>query len=173
MQASSKIAVQMEQAYRLARSLGFPAFPEGVQASTPINATPFLIDIDGLVLLSQDPWRIELIQRLLSLIDETRGLGVSPLAALIGGSFLDSSCVPHDLDCVIFYENGQRSSHELARLQKKWRTDCIDVRFIPYDRDPIILLKAAVYFGALYSSTRSGNSRSKAALLLDVREQGQ
>jgi len=168
MRRKSAIYADMEAACESAKAMGFPAFPRGVSASTPVNATPFLMDIAEFERLADDCWRRELLQRFSEMLIDLRSLGAQPIAALIGGSFLDFARSPRDLDCVVFYEDGEGAGGALLASQNRWRDRRIDVRFIPYDRDPIILLKVSAYFGALYAATKQPSEPTKAALLLDL-----
>lgn len=172
MRLNSAIFADMERASASIKLRGFPAFPDGISSSTPLNATPFLINIDKLVELPGDSWRLELVRRFLAVVEELRTLGAFPLAAIVGGSFLDMSRKPNDFDCVIFYEEGFDAGVALLESQARWRKSHIDVRYIPFDRDPIVSIKVSVYFGALYSATKTREEWAKAALLVDLREFG-
>ncbi|WP_313247191.1 DUF6932 family protein [Stenotrophomonas rhizophila] len=172
MQSVAEFNRAIAESYRLAKKSGFPAFPLGVGRSNPVNATPFLERIDRIWEMGTDPIREQLLRRLASLLDILRAAEVEPLALLVGGSFLRPPVICKDLDCVLFYQ----CDHDPASLLQGYRCRIgkvgVDVRFVPVDSDPLVVLKSAIYFGTLYTMQKTGDSERAGAVLFDCRKQG-
>ncbi|WP_155616945.1 DUF6932 family protein [Xanthomonas translucens] len=160
------------ESYRDSKEKGFPAFPIGVERSNPINSTPFLELIERIGELAGDPCREGLLKQLGSLLDVLRSNGVEPIALLVGGSFLRPLVPPKDLDCVLFYQSNCDIAARLMMYQRNIAQVGVDVRFVPIDSDPLIVLKSAIYFGTLYGMRKDGDSERQGVVLFDCRTQG-
>lgn len=155
-----------------AARLAFPPFVTPEPESTPLNATPYLahlreIGIDGF--LSN---RAVFLAELRTGLERLQLLGVSPIAALLGGSAIGPAERPSDLDCAIFYRVAPEATPRLeglAPLQRDLRRQRLDVRFIPLDGDPLLLIKAVSFFTTLYSKHNSSLEIVRGLVLLDCR----
>lgn len=161
-----EIFPQVRKAYVRAVSEDFPAFLDSIDLSTPLNASPYLVGLTEFVTRQRDPGRDQLVARLQDALNNLRDMGANPQALLIGGSFLDSTQTPHDLDCVVYYESETRPSG-LARWQLKQHDRGLDLRLVPIDSDPILVLKMTLFFGALYGRGRGALPALRGTLLVD------
>ncbi|NID14225.1 DUF6932 family protein [Luteibacter yeojuensis] len=97
--------------------------------------------------------------------------GVVVDAALVGGSFMDDSISrPHDIDSVWFYRSETSSEVDAVGLkqeQHRLRSLGLDVRFIPIDGEPLILLRAMAFFTMIYSKRRDSNALTRGMILID------
>jgi hypothetical protein len=163
----------MRMAFAEAQRLNFPQFvgPEG--ASTPINATPYVVSLNDLRQKSALKHRGRLMALLVKCIEDLRELGVDPVAALLGGSAIGPKANPSDLDCVIFYEarrDGIRDFSWMARFQMASKAEGLDLRLIPLDGDPILLIKAISFFSTLYVKNAGDNKIIRGLVLVDCRD---
>lgn len=147
---------------------GFPAFPNGEAASSPVNAAPFVASFDDLVgTTGGDPVRASLLEALASVLEELRTAGIAVRVGLIGGSFLDHSVTPRDLDVVLFYEHAVAGLElDLRHLVHRLPQRGIDARLVPIDVSPVIFLNSAIYFALLYSRTKGGATAAKGCVLV-------
>lgn len=151
-----------------AGKVGFPNFPVGVAASTPLNSAPFLARLDTLRDRYTSQTHVELLDALEGLIQSSRDFGVRLRVGLLGGSFTDQSARPRDLDCVLFYENARTcGAPPLGKFVEIARAQSLDVRMVPLDASPLVTLKSAVFFGLLYAQSRGG-AGGAGLLLLDL-----
>jgi hypothetical protein len=171
--AKPRLGDLMREMHRLssvAASRGYPAFLFGETASTPTNATPYVADLGqlqagGLLCSGQ-----HLADTLVKALVELAGMGIQPQAVLIGGSALKPERLPKDLDCVVFYKGTPSSSHmSISDWLVSMRKCALDIRLVPIDGDPILALKSALFFGALYGRHRGQTDPGKGLLLVDCR----
>lgn len=168
--ASSSIRHYLGAAYAMARSSGFAFFPQGERRSTPLNAYPFHLRLND---LDRD-WSFSSRRRqlsanvrvLLTWLEETNA---APFAMLVGGSFADRSVAsPSDLDAVLYYMYAPISVVHLEELQAKSKVELdIDVRMIPVDGDPLLVIRTAAYFGILYSKIEGSMTIVRPPLYVD------
>jgi hypothetical protein len=157
----------------LAASRHFPPFVGPERESTPLNATPYiahLCEAGEAGFLSN---RAAFLAELRVGLEQLRQLSARPVAALLGGSAIGGKPDPSDLDCVVFYEQlpGERiQAHALRGLQRALKQRRIDVRFVPMDGDPLILLKTVSFFSMLYSKNAGSAEIVRGLVLLDCRE---
>ncbi len=152
---------------------GVPLFLDAdIAKASPGNASPYLIDNgDFTALFSGSERRADLIAALRERINSMQPHFIVH-AIMIGGSMLDlSEASPHDLDAVVFYalntaEASADTARYLAGLMHAAKEDDLDLRFVPTDSEPHILIRAACFFAALYSSRRELVDPRKGALLL-------
>ena len=168
--------VNIEQILRESRDLAasrhFPPFVGPERESTPLNATPYIAHIseageDGF--LSN---RAAFIDELRVGLDRLRQLNALPVAALLGGSAIGAKANPSDLDCVVFYQQeatAELRSGALLGLQRELKRSRLDVRFVPLDGDPLILLKTISFFSMLYSKNAGSPEIVRGLVLLDCR----
>ncbi|MFC5371070.1 DUF6932 family protein [Brevundimonas faecalis] len=163
----------MEDAYRKARTVDFPLFPEGGDAATPFNAYPFharFSDLETDWTFSQA--RCRLVQALGGVIIDARTIGVRPAALLIGGSFADRAVdAPADLDTVIYYSStsGDSAGLALGDLQHRAKHEAkIDCRFIPIDVDPLVIIRATAFFSILYAAEQMSRKVTRPPIYVDL-----
>ncbi len=149
----------------------FPAFLGPVSESTPINATPYLCQWQELLTGQLLPGQSRHVRSLGELTSELGALGVSAQVILIGGSALSANDEARDLDAVMFYLGDQAIDWESVRARLgAAHIQGLDVRLVPVDVDPVVLLKNALFFGALYASNDRVRAGQRGQLLVDCRE---
>ena len=153
---------------------GFPLFLDGEATSNAINATPYAIGYPGFrAAFAAWPGRAALIRS----IDSVRDLAnrsVTVVGMMIGGSFLDPAIpAPGDVDLLMLYRDGDRDAGagaaRLADLRRTARTMDVDVRFIPLDHDPLMLVKIVSYFTTLYNRRKGFDVQLRGLILIDFR----
>ena len=107
-----------------------------------------------------------------------RSKAVLVFPTVVGGSFVDvANAAPNDLDIVVFYRARTEVRFEpgraLQRLTRKFLLDHIDMRFVPCDAEPWLLVKLTSYFTMLYQSRRPGTDDRNHGLVLLVPGPGQ
>ncbi|HAC01829.1 MAG TPA: hypothetical protein DCF67_10310 [Brevundimonas sp.] len=165
---------RLADSYRTARAQDFPLFPQDDgDTATPFNTYPFharFNDLEADWAFSEQ--RRRLVQNLERVIAKTRGIGVKPMALLIGGSFADrSNATPEDIDVVIYYVAGATGSagHRLATLERDAkRNGRIDCRMIPIDVDPLITIRATAFFSILCAMEKSSRKVRRAPIYVDL-----
>lgn len=116
--------------------------------------------------LGWTPRRQLLLQRLSARLDAMRDAGVLPVCALVGGSFAGFGDAPKDLDALILYRAAGGADAIVAALRPV--TDGLDLRFVPDDADPILLIKMTCFFHTLYQGIDKGNARGSVLVLFSV-----
>ena len=149
---------------------GFPRFLGPIETSTPLNAAPYMVPLwrlrEGDFMSSRRPF----IEKLIAVLDELAIEEIAPQAILIGGSILSEAVNPADLDGVIFYRSERAESLAPMGLRQKleeWKSRGLDVRLIPADGSPVLLIKIAAYFMSLYTSQRRGRPAPRGPILID------
>lgn len=143
-----------------AATAGFPAFIMPVQHSTAFNATPYVMSFKGFCsTLAALPNRSQPLSALHYVLAEARRLAVEVSLILVGGSVLDpANAHPRDIDCVLLYHAAQPCvavrADCLVDLQFRGKQIGADVRFIPLDSDPLILVKAVSFFTTLFGESK-------------------
>jgi hypothetical protein len=146
-------------------------FPIEIPRCNALNATPYVVKLKTLGEMFAGSERRKLLFRNLERVFEEALQGGARLECLlVGGSFLDrTNSFPKDIDCVYFYSALRHPSEVSSELSLVWeraiRTS-IDVRFIPYDADPVIALKACSFFSSLYGRTRASAELSRGCILV-------
>ncbi|GAB3350515.1 DUF6932 family protein [Lysobacter tyrosinilyticus] len=152
---------------------GVPLFlDQDIARSSPANASPYLIDPHTFIArFAQSPARQALVASLRQTL-----LELAPLceveALLVGGSLLDvQNDAPRDFDAVLFYAmrapaDSRQTAQALAAIAARGKARALDLRFVPTDAGPQVLIKAACYFAMLYSSERDRSEARKGALLI-------
>ena len=164
----------MTDFFDTAADRGFPLFLGHEAASNALNATPYVTGYTEFTKrLSTWPGRPALLESMDRIRYEAdhhaRIVGI-----LIGGSFLDPTRqTPRDLDLLMLYEarDGDRgeSASRLIELRRRARTLDIDVRFIPIDSDPLMLVKIVSYFTTLFNRRKGMDVQVRGLVLLDCR----
>jgi hypothetical protein len=169
--------VDIEQILRESRDLAasrhFPPFVGVERESTPLNATPYIAHLSEAGEAGFLSNRAHFIAELRVGLDRLRQLHANPVAALLGGSAIGAKPDPSDLDCVVFYEQAGDDplrAGELLGLQRDLKRVRIDVRFVPMDGDPLILLKTMSFFSMLYSKNAGSPEIVRGLVLLDCRD---
>lgn len=151
-----------------AENRDFPPFLGPEWDSTPVNATPYLVAISKLQRGEVLKKRHSLINFFLEAITDMNALGVSARAAILGGSSIGPKKAPRDLDCVIFYVTETAPDAErVLRWQRDFKEKGLDVRLIPWDGDPILTLKAAMFFSTLYCKNAGSLEIVRGTILVD------
>lgn len=169
----SEVQKILKQSFRKAEELDFPTFVTPERQSTPLNATPYvghLHDVRNGRILTK---RRELLAQLIAAVDELREAGIRPIAALLGGSAIGPKPDPSDLDCVLFYEipSEPAVAVDLAQFQWRYKARRLDLRLIPADGDPLLLIKATSFFTTLYLTEGADQYEIvRGLVLLDCRE---
>lgn len=153
--------------YRNAAEMGFPAFPCSVDDCSPINATPYVSSRTDFFAEDIPPIKRRLRDVLAEALDAMPSIGLTPEIVMIGGSFLVPDAEPKDLDCVVFYSREEASPANLPRWQRQWGGRGLDMRLIPIGMDPVMVLKSALFFGALYARNRARPEQARGIVLLD------
>jgi hypothetical protein len=146
-------------------------FPQPVAQSNPLNASPYLISKELFrSTFGREGHRKVLMDALDEVMDRADAGGFDLVALLVGGSVLAVQEVkPKDVDCVYFYRvrEGLEASFEgLASLAKEAQQRGIDIRFIPYDANPLLALKACSFFTMIYGRTRRSAELTKGCVLV-------
>lgn len=157
--------------FRQAEIQGFPPFVSPERLSTPINATPYLIDLSSLVAGEGLANRRPFIEALAATVRALDAIGGQAVAALLGGSAIGPKPDPGDLDCALFYRwvDGTADAAALKRLQTASRAHGLDLRLLPLDGDPLLLIKTISYFSMLYSKNEGERTIVRGLVLVDCR----
>lgn len=158
--------------YQHAMEKDFVPFPYGIEASDPLNSTPFSANFSAfhdLSLISDA--RRKLVDSLTNWLVELKLNGLKPLAFMVGGSFLDLSIPnPRDLDCVIFYRKCDSpkmpNAEWLSSSRHRAKAQGLDARLVPTDGNLVVLLRSTMYFSVLYGASKAGQP-SRGVLLVE------
>lgn len=146
-------------------------FPRDISKCTALNASPYVVPMELFTsTFGTSSHRINYIDRLIKLIDSASKHGVEIVALLVGGSFLvRTNEFPKDLDGILFYSMRPGMGPSTIELNELWqiaRGNSLDVRFVPYDANPIIALKACSFFSLLYCRTRKSAELSRGCVMV-------
>ncbi|WP_191555638.1 DUF6932 family protein [Brevundimonas aurantiaca] len=139
--------------------MSFEAFPNGVAASTPLNATPYVMTYDAF----QARFAINEHRRLMLLgfresIGRLHSGKVQTPFAIAGGSYLDiRNAAPKDLDVAVFYradEGDTLNVADWAAITSEATARHVDLRLMPFDGPPATTAKLIGFFSILYSQRR-------------------
>lgn len=162
----------MRRSFKLAESQNFPHFVGPERASTPINSSPYMVALsdvrNGKVLKRRD----RLMTIFLRCVDTLSARGIEPVAALLGGSAIGPKPNPSDLDCVLFYRADRDSIRDfswMASFERASKSDGLDVRLVPLDGDPVLLIKIASFFSTLYVKNAGEDRIVRGLVLVDCR----
>ena len=168
--------MQLVEAFRVSSSKAKsaprpPVFLEPIAQACTENSSPYLDDFSQFEARFRDSGkRARLLDRLKELLAELRTHSIEPEAMLVGGSFVDLSVEPGDVDALIVYSIGKDADPgDATRFLGKLRThprDGLDVRFCPSDVGPVLLIKSVCFFHTLYMQTRDGRPLSKGSFLV-------
>ena len=158
--------------FRRALRAGFPVLGTSEHRSTLFNSTPYVVAYAEFVQRAATwPGRADLVGALQECYSHAQAAGVVVDAMLIGGSFLDlEGEPPRDIDGVWLYRSAHGRGNDvehLVALQKRFKAHSVDVRFVPLDSDPILLLKAVSFFSILYTKRKGEMAHSRGLLLVD------
>lgn len=166
-----RFRTQQAREFDEALARGLPPFPRPVSQCNAFNATPYVVSMARFVeTYGNSPRRSGLLDALRDLLSDAESAGVKMQAMLVGGSFLvPAQAAPRDLDAVLFYTldaDATESGQALLALRERALQQKVDVRFVPYDADPIVTLKACAFFSLLYSRTRQSAEISRGVVLI-------
>jgi hypothetical protein len=105
------------------------------------------------------PRRNELLGALRTRLDQLQSGGVVPICLLIGGGFVRPGVEPGDLDGLLVYR--LREGTDAASIIPLLR-ECVhglDLRYVPGDGGPQILIKVSCFFHTLYQSRDRGGAQ--------------
>lgn len=158
------------QHYSNAKTMDFPAFIDKTSICNPINSTPYITSLSKFFEEPKDPKRSLLCERLKTAIAELEMTDIGVEIILIGGSFLDSTVIPGDLDCVLFYSlSSETSTLDFQQWQHQMKKQDLDARLIPMDSNPLIMWKAALFFAVLYTQRKSAEGVPTGLILIDCK----
>lgn len=164
----------LADSYRAARAGGFPAFAADIHQSNNMNSSPYVTDLDGFIRdFSQDDTRKRMMGDFLSILNECQGCGIKILSIMIGGSFIrHAASVPKDLDGVLFYavQDERADIPAFAGIIANAKSHGMDLRAIPVDVDPNLLIRAAAFFAMLYSVDRSNAESRRGVVLIQMKD---
>jgi hypothetical protein len=155
------------QAMRRGEALAVPgrALLSPASAPTLFESSPHVV---GAAWLSEhlgwSPKRRILLERFAARVEAMRGQGVVPLCALVGGSFVGSGEAPNDLDALVIYRAEATPEAIAAALRPK--IEGLDLRYVPEDASPILLIKMTCFFHTLYQGIDKGACRGSVLTLL-------
>lgn len=146
-------------AFEQGRKVDFALFPQGVAASSPVNAAPYVCTAAAFrATFGVGAGRAALIERWEGMLDEMIARGLVPVFSLFGGSLLDRQRpAPRDIDCVVFYrldDSADNAPAWLAERARRAAAEAIDARFVPVDGPAIVMAKSLAYFTLLYAQAR-------------------
>lgn len=167
--------IQSKSDFVSAADRSFPVFWPNERSSTPLNSTPYVVGIrDFADVAAGWPGRFELVQRLLRAIKAVHSIAIAIDFILIGGSFtVLANEAPHDLDAMAVYRvtgDGQFDAARLGMAQQALKSERLDIRFIPGDGDPLVLIKAVSFFSVLYSKREGDMNLSRGLILVNCRD---
>lgn len=152
--------------------LAFPAMrllqPE--KAPTLLESAPYVLDrVSFRDRYGLSERRQAMITELFEHVQAMEAAGALVATILVGGSFIDLDREPRDLDCLALYSIvGTAGSEQLESLLAVGKQGAIDVRHLPADSDPILLLKAVLFFSELYCRRDPNGSHRRSLLLIKL-----
>jgi len=156
---------------------GVPAFPVDVDLCSPTNSSPYTMNrADLSEAFKEDTWRLQLLQNVDDVLEQLAVHGIAVPAFLIGGGFvrrLKDGSRPSDIDGVAFYRMESATTEAMAALKESIfaaKNLQIDMRICPLDANPIVAMKAAIFYSVLFSKARGGTTIENGLILYD-REQ--
>lgn len=165
-QASEHPFPGLKDHYRRAAGSGFPAFLGDVSDSNPINSTPYVVGLGDFLSEPLPMAKLALRDTLSAALAKLPGFGLQAEIVLIGGSFLRLDAEPRDLDCVVYYSRSGEIAGDLPAWQAEQKSRGLDLRLIPLEMDPVMVLKTALFFGALYGADRGEAQGVRRGLVL-------
>lgn len=171
MSAPATLRELTDACFQRAEALDFPPFLVAERQSTPINATPYVVGLSTLVSGQALARRKRFIDELVVTLKTLSELGGEGVAALLGGSAIGPKPDPGDLDCALFYRwvDGAADAAALARLQAAAKARDLDLRLLPLDGDPLLLIKTVSFFTMLYSKNEGERTIIRGLVLVDCR----
>jgi len=169
LQAPTSLRDLMDACFQQAEARDFPPFVTTERQSTPVNATPYVVGLSDLVAGRALARRKRFVAELAAAVEALRGLGAEGVAALLGGSAIGPKPEPGDLDCALFYRwvEGRPAVAALAALQTTAKARGLDLRLLPLDGDPLLLIKTVSYFSMLYSKNEGERTIIRGLVLVD------
>ena len=144
---------------------------------SPFSSSPFVLSLDEFLMTENARSRPDLVQAIQAYLKNLTQIGLQAKFLLIGGSFIDRFDVARDVDGVCFYqidlqdkEGNFKNLPSLFRVQEYGKESGIDMKLVPIDHDPLLMLRAAIYFSVLFSGDhRVPLIRRKDVWLVDLR----
>lgn len=128
---------------------------------SPFDSSPFVYRHDEFLETTNARERPDLILSLQAQLIRWDMAGFAVQFLLIGGSFINQHLTANDIDGVGFYQLdkesnrlSQRKPKSMLEIQDEGRSSGVDMKLVPIDHDPMLLLRAAIYFGNLFSGDR-------------------
>lgn len=146
-----------------------PHFADSIASSFPYNSSPHIVamsDFDGF--FRRDAKR----QRFVGALNDTlRALRkhIQVHGLLVAGSFLDLSKDPRDLDGALLYS--ARTPYEsdwnaIKAVLENSRCQGLDLRPVPLDGNPLLMVKVVCFMTSLYLSHRESTQFANNGMLL-------
>jgi hypothetical protein len=169
LQAPTSLRDLMGACFQEAEARDFPPFLTAERQSTPVNATPYVVSLSDLVAGRALARRKRFVAELAATVEALKGLGAEGVAALLGGSAIGPKPEPGDLDCALFYRwvEGRPVAAALATLQAAAKARGLDLRLLPLDGDPLLLIKTVSFFSMLYSKNEGERTIIRGLVLVD------
>lgn len=113
--------------------------------------------------------RAALIDALEARLAEVASAGARVECVLVGGSFVDPTREPNDVDGLVVYSVGMgRIFDERLAVALDRSCEGLDLRFVASDADPILLVKMIAFFTTLYTGFEKEGCLRRAAVLLSM-----
>lgn len=151
----------LAQAGENERSPDFFALLAPAGAPVLMDSSPHMISFAAFArLFGGSPRRRELLAALDSELRLLKEQGVDPLCLLVGGGFVRDGASPGDLDALVAYALAPGSTVDVTRLLAGRDTGDLDLRFVPGDVGPLLLMKMSCFFHTLYQSRDRGGDQA-------------
>lgn len=151
-----------------AAKLGYPVFGRGLGEETPLNSSPYLLDLAAFrAQLGWSPQRALILDRLEERLRMAADVGVRVELVLAAGSFLTKKRDPRDLDCLVFYSlEGAGTPEAVVCWHRSLAGEPLDLKLCPLDVGPLVLLKRGIFFANLFSYDREEDALVRGSLLV-------
>ena len=110
--------------------------------------------------------RIDIIIDLDEFLLSVKTSGARPTCILMGGGFLSSKEYPRDIDALVVYRADDKFNiTKLIEIYES-RSKYLDIKIVPDDAGPTLLIKTACFFHTLFQDDRIG--RNKGSVLIQL-----
>ena len=161
MQSKGTIEIALRECAQIALAKTPQLFTTPIEKATPVNSSPYVLSLPDFVRQFAAPGiRAALLDRLGRTLDAMGRAGCPARYLLVGGSFINQTAEPRDLDLVVFYQRvpgaGDAGTFLLNLRDSLSKERLIDARFVALDGDPLWVIKLSAYFHALYQQAPPG-----------------
>ena len=124
------------------------------------QSSPHVVEFDRFVSrFGGSARRQSLLASLGAHLGHLRQSGVAPVCLLVGGGFVGPNAAPGDLDGLLAYRLSADIDPASGVAAMRCRVPGLDLRFVPVDGAPEMLIKMACFFHTLYQSRDKGMAR--------------